>query len=332
MSGARPGISSKNSATGPVASHVFETPGTYTVTLTVFNGVSTSTTSTVITVDNPNVVFSGTNTTCVSATAPSPAAGSGGCPSGAAVAIQPIWPTAINTYAKAGKRLLFKRGDSFTADATTAQITGNGPGIVGAYGTGNAPYVQMTAINKRFLTFSNYRNTTQKDWRVMDMVWDGQSQSGSAGVGSEGGIDQLLVLNMNIQKVIIGVGLDGGLIDLQYRSGVTTAHMFEEFALVGSTITPINISGAGWRAYVSSTHGTIQGNTLGNILDNSSYGSHVVRITYMEKGVIENNTLARPGTNQLSLKLHSEAWCESTSPAGTCKSYDTDAGKAGKRR
>lgn len=39
--GSRAGASSRNAATGPVAAHVFETPGTYTVALTAFDGTNT---------------------------------------------------------------------------------------------------------------------------------------------------------------------------------------------------------------------------------------------------------------------------------------------------
>ena len=46
----------RNLATGPVAAHVFETPGTYTVNLTANAAKS----SRVITVQDPDMVFSGT--------------------------------------------------------------------------------------------------------------------------------------------------------------------------------------------------------------------------------------------------------------------------------
>ena len=42
--GAQPNVNSKNYATGPVASHVFETPGTYYVTLTALDGTNVATT------------------------------------------------------------------------------------------------------------------------------------------------------------------------------------------------------------------------------------------------------------------------------------------------
>lgn len=85
--GANPGKNSRNDSSGPVAAHVFETPGIYTVTTTVTddgihfyklkNPIS-------ITVTDPNKVFSGTSTICIAAKK-EPVAGADGCPTGAAV-------------------------------------------------------------------------------------------------------------------------------------------------------------------------------------------------------------------------------------------------------
>src|SRR3990170_7114440 len=124
-SGAQPGVSSKNSATGPVAAHVFETPGTYTVSLTAFDGTNTATTNKTITVQNPDTVFAGTNTVCVGATA-LPTAGVNGCPAGAIATSTNNFTAAINTYQATNKRILFQRGDTFIASAT-APITKIGP-------------------------------------------------------------------------------------------------------------------------------------------------------------------------------------------------------------
>ncbi|MCP4346196.1 MAG: PKD domain-containing protein, partial [Desulfobacterales bacterium] len=58
---------SKNIDTGPVSAHVFETPGEYTVTLTAKNNSGTIGAETVlITVENPETVYAGTNTVCIS--------------------------------------------------------------------------------------------------------------------------------------------------------------------------------------------------------------------------------------------------------------------------
>ena len=101
-------VSSRNAATGPVSAHVYERPGTYYVTLEATDGTNTVSNSCAkIVVQDPDVVFSGANTICVSATAPTPVQGAGGCPPGANTAVQPDFAAAISSYAKTGKRVLF---------------------------------------------------------------------------------------------------------------------------------------------------------------------------------------------------------------------------------
>ncbi len=127
--------SSKNIAYGPEAAHVFETPGTYTVTMTVKDGTNTAATTTTITVTDPNTVFSGTNTICVAAST-LPVAGVGGCPSGAVATTTSSFNSAVATYAGTNRRVLFKGGDAFTS-SSNASITTSG-GTIGSYGTGKA--------------------------------------------------------------------------------------------------------------------------------------------------------------------------------------------------
>ena len=165
-SGAQPGVSSKNSATGPVVAHVFETPGTYTVTLTAFDGANTATTTTNITVQDPDVVFAGTNTICVGATA-LPTAGTGGCPAGAIAISTNNFAASINTYQATNKRILFQRGDTFSVP-TSAAITSTGPGILGAFGTGAKPYISIPVIGAWATAIKFFAG----DWRVMDLALD----------------------------------------------------------------------------------------------------------------------------------------------------------------
>lgn len=128
----------KNVSTGWVATHVFETPGSYRVSLRV-----TTATGTVadyhqdITVTDPNTVYAA-RTFYVAAN------GSDTNPGTEAQPFQTLargWTAAFS--ANQATRVLFRRGDSFST--TSQHQTGNGSASVmlGAYGTGAKPVLRM---------------------------------------------------------------------------------------------------------------------------------------------------------------------------------------------
>lgn len=317
------GTNSRNFATGAVAAHVFETPGTYTVAVLATDGTNAGYSCTQIVVQDPDTVFAGTNTVCIGASS-LPEAGTGGCPAGATTVQRADFVTAIQSYARTGKRVLFKRGDTFTA-ASTATLTSTGPGTIGAYGSGPAPSVQMTG-NATILGLSSGNTPAIKDWRIMDLEFDGQGKSSSVGIETLGGINQVLVLNMNMHDIKDGVLFNDGILSWYTEVGGRPGHqMFEEVAIVNSTITPVYNSTTGWRIFASAKYLSILGNTLGNMQNNASMGSHVVRVPYAGKAVIANNTLARSGSTQVAIKLHAPAWCDVVSPPGTCEATDNTA-------
>lgn len=173
--GTRPGQSLKNIAYGGVASHVFETPGTYTVTLTGYDGVNTSSKTTTIVVTDPNTVYSGTQTVCV-ANSSMPVAGSNGCPVGAAVANESSLQVIADTLAQSKRRILLKRGDSWNTVANT--FFGKSDTIIGAYGVGSPPLVRLTAANTNGFTI--YANSPAiHHFTLMDIDF-----VGAGGVGN----------------------------------------------------------------------------------------------------------------------------------------------------
>lgn len=167
----------KNVAYGPLAAHVFETPGTYTVTLTVFDGTNIETLTQTITVSawssaNGNTLYVGNVL---------PVKGAGGVPDTADsfVAQSADFDDVINTVASNGatyKRILFNRGDTFTA-ASIGTIDETGPGIVGAYGTGAKPIIAGT-VDK--IGFGSSTNHTFGDWRLMDLEFSGGAGAGKS--------------------------------------------------------------------------------------------------------------------------------------------------------
>ncbi len=321
--GSRPGVSSRNVALGPEASHVFETPGTYTVNLTITDGTnSVSNSCALIVVEDPDTVFAGTNTICVAATS-TPVAGAGGCPAGATVVQQSNFATAINTYAKTRRRVLFRRGDTFTATASGA-VSETGPGIIGAYGTGALPIAKIVAGGSFPIFLMSGPSTPGiGDWRVMDFDIDGSSVVDQmvTGLGSNGGFNQLLALRLNIHDIYRGVGAGLDLLNYWNSHGSPGHTIFDQWAVVDSNITGLPGCNAvsflcDWRIYLGGKRSTIQGNYLDNQNDG---GSHVLRSEYTYKGVFSNNTLTRTGISQHAIKLHSTTWGVAgvSDPAGT---------------
>ncbi len=134
----------KNTQTGgALAAHVYDNPGTYTITV--------GSSSIVITVQDPNVVFSGANTIYVS-------------PSGSQADV-PGGYTAVTTLPSsyAGKRVLLHRGESFGVGIDPLRTDSGFQ--VGAYpATGAKPIV--TGVTT---THNNTTTAWTSDWTVMDL-------------------------------------------------------------------------------------------------------------------------------------------------------------------
>lgn len=129
------GASKNVEAGGPLAWHVFETPGTYTVTVVTNDGTSSSQKTMAITVQDPNVVYAGASTICVD-----PAGSTGWGPAGATYATAiPATSTWNNT------RIMLKRGADFSAAGQLLVMQAANWQVV-AGGTGAPPIVDSIAI------------------------------------------------------------------------------------------------------------------------------------------------------------------------------------------
>lgn len=317
--GARAGISSRNMATGPVAAHVFERPGTYTVALSATDGTNTvSNICAQIVVQDPDLVFAGTNTICVGATS-TPAAGSGGageCPIGANRVQQSSFPAAISSYASTGKRVLFRRGDTFNA-ATEAIITATGPGIVGAFGPNSTalPLIQMSG-NTNTLGFSSSSTPDFKDWRIMDLDMDGMGGNATSGTGissASGGLAQITVLRLTYRNMNNAIGFALDLINYYNNYFISLGrtaeaiHSVDQVTVVDSTVIPG--SNTVYSAYDSGNRIVFMGNNFDNGGGGiSPGGSHITRWPFLNKAVISNNTFSHPGGTRLTIKLHAPYW------------------------
>jgi len=183
--GTQAGVAKKNIAIGPIAAHCFETGGvTRTTKTTAFHLSSDGSTLSIgatvtntITVGDPDTVYSGTNTICISTSGTFT-----GKPTGAQEVTTSSWATVVG-YMTTGKRVLLRRGESWSTPAgtDTATPTNSSGGTLGSFGTGAAPKVTITTGD----TWAIRMASGFTDWRFMDIECDGQSLGASGASGTK---------------------------------------------------------------------------------------------------------------------------------------------------
>tara|TARA_R110002095_G_scaffold55543_2_gene47842 strand:+ start:251 stop:2029 length:1779 start_codon:yes stop_codon:yes gene_type:complete len=128
---------------GAVNCHVFDQPGTYNVLLSITEPDGSNLDAmVVITVADPDTVFATTDTICFSNDADFT-----GAPAGSTEVTTADFDAACATYLADGKRLLFKRGDTFTASAGTTLDFNASAVSIGAFGTGTSPDIRGIFTN-----------------------------------------------------------------------------------------------------------------------------------------------------------------------------------------
>jgi chitodextrinase/PKD repeat protein len=295
----------RNLATGPVAAHVYETTGTYTVTLTVTDGTNTDTTTLTITVDNADDVFAATKTICFSNTN-NPSSFVGCPPAAQQVANSSNFATAI-AQATTGKRVLFQRGGTWIRGTTLAHLSQTGPGIVGAYGSGAAPLIRTTLAvdDEDILQISGSATPASfSDWRIMDLEFDGQNNPRRIHAIKFGaGADQVTLLRLNIHHILQAINASSFV--LTNGGG---EHVWDQMAVVDGVFQHFNVTSGGQAAYMSGQRFAIMGCLFDDVQN------HVVRIPQMTKGVISNSVLSGAQAGFNTLKLH--APCQGGLPGG----------------
>lgn len=294
---------SKNEAIGPVAVHVFETPGgPYTVTLDVRNPAnSESAQDTVsITVDDPDSTFSSTNTIVFSNDTDFT-----GKPSGATEVTTSDYASAINTYLADGKRLLFKRGDAFTTSSSisinfSSVSTG---ALVGAFGSGAKPTVTHTTGGQ----IHPMGGGTGKTERIVFMDLDVDCGSTSNDIsflndegGSTGRMDNILCFRIDTSNA------GSGVMTFDSTALGTSSADFSHYC--GAVECTQSGNAASWRWNIWG-----RGNfLLGCDFDCTNAGGHGMRCGLWHKDVFAYNRITDAASAVHHLKLHSPNWAGST--------------------
>ncbi len=265
----------RNKAFGPVAAHVFETPGVYTVTLSTkgTNG-DTDAEQVTITVDDPDDTFAGMRTVCVSSSG-----NFDGCPLNAIREISND-ASVMNDYMDGNRRFLFRGGETFN---TSVRVPINDDqGQIASFGSGRA------TINHTGGEFTLFRvGFRVADWRITDLVFTGGGGDGTSIVELYGETrDILFANNENVDgfgRAVLANNALFRLYDQDIGQGLFVVN--NNLQLFSSHVMFI---AAGKLAI------------MGNYLDDATTrgGEHVVRITHLEQGVVNHNYFAHPLINK----------------------------------
>ena len=274
----------KNTETsGPVAAHVFDVAGTYTVTVKATNPSTgeTSSANVTVTVTAPETAYTGTKTVCVSA-----AKNYTGCPSGATQTTALPTGTAWN-----GKRVLLARGEKF---GDISILDGNVGVQVGAYGSGNAPVVNSVGVGNWRPTTANFAS----DITVMDLaITNGVAQS----LGK-----QVLLYRLDMTSPSNGHGIYTGGISYwaasdPYRTVPTSSFYYANQIFVVENKVTGTFNDGGYNLFGDGSQVAM----LGNVMGVSKY--HTARFTKLRKAIVAHNQLKgiNPSGTYHSLKIHS---------------------------
>ncbi len=263
---------SKNKGFGPVTAHVFEAPGTYTVKLTVtdING-SKSTKQVSITVQNPNSVFSGTNTVCFSTSGDF-----SGCPSGAKKVTTSSFQTVMNN-AGSNKRLLLRAGQTW--NSSSKEFLNGSKQALSSFGSGARPKVKFN-FNGTGLELGN-----GSDVRVVGLTFQGNSGNDSIIFEAQRKTTNVLIMDNNTVKGTFhnAISMGGNPLDIHGHD------IHDKLSIVDSTFVDFGFGSGGSLGFLAVQRLSLQGNTL----DDSRGGEHVVRIQHGEKAIISHNYFAR---------------------------------------
>jgi hypothetical protein len=111
------------------------------------------------------------------------------------------WKTFDKAIQSAGTntRILFKRGETFSTGGRSINVAG--PGVIGAYGSGAKPIIQVSGTEGGIVLFKS-------DWRIMDLEFVGPGSSDQQGAivfDAAHGINNILLLRLTSRQFRVGI-------------------------------------------------------------------------------------------------------------------------------
>ena len=280
---------SKCSDVGPIAGHVYDTPGTYTVALSASHEGSSGSDTAEITVTDPATDFPATSTVCISTSGTFDE----GCPSDAKrVTSSSDFDALLDTHLTGGKRVLFRRTEGWSC-SDTHTYSGTSDAILGAYGSGAKPVVNVSSG-----TTCLQSGSSALGLRVVDLDFRGTDSASGFVFGAS---------STDIAHSLLLYRVDASHFPRSYNfqtNSMTpgTADINQEVALVEVTSTSRTSGSGNYDFFGGGERMLLLGNELGT---NSDGTEHTLRWHHGEKSLIAHNKLTGPPVERKHvIKMH----------------------------
>jgi hypothetical protein len=321
-------LGSRNTDEGPVAGHIYETGGTFSPYVDIYDGVSVSrhyTDTVTVTAADDATEFATTKTVVVNNIGD---ADFTGAPTGATQQNTDSLTTALGYLTGSVKRILFKRGGDWSATAFVAKNLA-GPLLIGSYGSGALPkWTLDAAFADTPVLYLGNNAFVAGDLRIMDIEIDGNAVADPKAIScfyAFGTYDQMTFLRITNRGFTLRCNFSEALLNIYSRT-VSGQRIWDQLAIVDCTsLDPPNRAGGGVSTNIpygdafSAERYFYAGNDVDLEGDGtiSQQATHCLRVLYSYKGIIAHNTLANPGalTGRLMVKAHGPIWVESAGGA-----------------
>lgn len=261
--------------------HVYETPGTYTYVGKVWDGIGFVSRQIQIVVQDPDVVFSGTNTICCSTTGDFT-----GAPAGAS--LQTVANlAAAGAFLATGKRVLIQSADTWTTAATITQSGTKDQFVFGSFGGGRA-VITLTSAATLFTISS--ANVTR--FQILGIEVNGSSTGSRVVIGSTA----ITVTGLHLHDIYA--------YDLGSLYTVSGTHLTRNMT-VSSTLVERVKGGGGYVGIFGAVENLVLQDS--RVYD-ATAAEHNIRFPYIGKGFINGVEAVHCAVNKHALTIRAPLW------------------------
>jgi len=294
---------SKNTGSGAVAGHVFESPGVYMVTLMVRDGAGATQETVQITVEDPDEFFSSAQnssheTVVVSNTQGVVSGDWSGEPPGARRYRAISWSDAMSQRGP-GHRILLRGGETWNAPSTT--VLADDDAQIGMFGGGPRPVIRSSS---HFVEIRGDRNT------VMDLEVRPTGFQNGIRMDPMGRYRPLHSLCLRVDVINPHIGFDFYINDF-----ISSTSAYNDLIAIVDCVSRDTDAG-GYCIWYWSDRAFIAGSRF------SGAGFHNMRTGFSRRTAISNCYFANPGNAQHSIKFTAPEIAANTIANGQTSQYN----------